>query len=1034
MKPNFALHLDPKGITLLHRTNQGWHRTGEISFDDPDWSEKLGFLQKTASALAPNGITTKLLLPDSQILYTSVTAPGPEPAARRARIAEALDGLTPYRIDELVFDWCDSSEPGVVRVAAVARETLDEAETFARQRGFNPLYFAARPSEEKFPGEPFFGTTAMARTLIPEDETLERDTEPTRETPPPRVVPHAVPPRDQPPGSLDTLLALSERLHARSAQDETQDQAQRNIPGKTGPPLMPVRNRDGAEAETDPASAATKHGMPLPRSAVPAAGITAGSISDPLAATGPAEMQGNAPPGNTAAGAADGDNGPGAVPRPLPAPQEAPTLAPPGTEDAPEAVDNPPADNPPPGTLPFRADRADAIDSIAGAEGASETQDHQTAPDAPPGSSPETAEEAAEEDLTETSLRAPEDSGNTHAVPLQERTPEAVCPPTDQAPSPGGPADADTLMAAEDPENPAPTSTALREAPAESPPSAPAVPDPAASGSETAHAVTRLGPARTADETMDSLPARPVPVVQPAAERVPAHSPAPAAAASGTAATIIALVRGLAPRHRRKDVPPGLMLVLLLAIGTFAGALWLTIFAAPDAEGGFRQTVRQEGPPPASAPGTQAGNRAAGRATGRIPRPESRMAAARPDDAPPAAMTTSPELAGRPRTAETAPPNGIGPGDTAAMASVPPRTAPRPDAPLPPVRKHEPAPSETAAQAAESAAAPQSRTLPDREAERLYAATGIWLRGPAPLPQPADEQADEAYIAAIDPGIPTPDAVALPPLGTTPGDLSPPRVAPPVSPGSRFTLDGRGLVTPSPEGTETPDGIRVYAGVPPVRPPARSASAAAMPAPAAGPDLAGLRPRHRPDDLREISEKAALGGRSRAELSAIRPRPRPAAPQNAPGVNEAPTAQAVAASLKPAHRPRDFAKTVAVIRAAAPPPPSAPAVVADRNGNRAVAPAAAVPRSQTVAPRLPTRASVARQATVANAINLRRINLIGIYGSASKRRALVRLRSGRYVKVAVGDRLNGGRVVAIGENSLRYVKGGRNIVLQMPKT
>lgn len=86
-----------------------------------------------------------------------------------------------------------------------------------------------------------------------------------------------------------------------------------------------------------------------------------------------------------------------------------------------------------------------------------------------------------------------------------------------------------------------------------------------------------------------------------------------------------------------------------------------------------------------------------------------------------------------------------------------------------------------------------------------------------------------------------------------------------------------------------------------------------------------------------------------------------------------------------------------------------------------------------MAPSIPSNTSVARAATEENAINLRRINLIGVYGQPSSRSALVRLSNGRYVKVSVGDRLDGGRVAAIGESQLRYVKGGRNMTLQMPR-
>ena len=98
---------------------------------------------------------------------------------------------------------------------------------------------------------------------------------------------------------------------------------------------------------------------------------------------------------------------------------------------------------------------------------------------------------------------------------------------------------------------------------------------------------------------------------------------------------------------------------------------------------------------------------------------------------------------------------------------------------------------------------------------------------------------------------------------------------------------------------------------------------------------------------------------------------------------------------------------------------------------RVAAAAAVAPR--TVQPSIPSKTSVATQATVKNALNLRDLNLIGVYGKPSDRRALVRLGNGRYQKVVVGDRIDGGRVSAIGDNELRYTKRGRDLVLKMPR-
>ena len=68
-----------------------------------------------------------------------------------------------------------------------------------------------------------------------------------------------------------------------------------------------------------------------------------------------------------------------------------------------------------------------------------------------------------------------------------------------------------------------------------------------------------------------------------------------------------------------------------------------------------------------------------------------------------------------------------------------------------------------------------------------------------------------------------------------------------------------------------------------------------------------------------------------------------------------------------------------------------------------------------------------------NVLNLSQVNLIGVYGTPQSRRALVRLANGRFQKVKVGDRVDGGRVVAISDAELRYQKGGRNVVLKMPR-
>jgi len=391
------------------------------------------------------------------------------------------------------------------------------------------------------------------------------------------------------------------------------------------------------------------------------------------------------------------------------------------------------------------------------------------------------------------------------------------------------------------------------------------------------------------------------------------------------------------------------------------------------------------------------------------------------------------------------------PGGIASTEAIP--TAPTPDEPEEAVVEPEP-PADTAA------------VLSPEAAEARYAATGIWQRAPEPLAEPETTRLSTRDLAELTPAMP--DRAPLPGPGEMPGRLRDAFMAlpvPPPPPGTSFDLDENGLVRPTPEGALSPTGILVFSGPPARVPPPRPGDLPDVAPPFALPDVPDVRPRPRPADLvppaavtpppeavpeaeadeaTPTDENAALSPEEAeaeaddaetAELSAVpdlRPAPRPAdlvlstASASAAidaAVSDAiaaalvnPTELAVATSRKPNTRPANFAAIVDSAREAA---SDGSRVAANPEATPAVAAAA------NVTPTIPTSASVATQATVKNAINLRDINLIGIYGTSSARRALVRMKNGRYVKVEVGDALDGGRVTSITATELTYQKGSR---------
>ncbi|MAU51516.1 MAG: hypothetical protein CMN17_03890 [Roseovarius sp.] len=393
-------------------------------------------------------------------------------------------------------------------------------------------------------------------------------------------------------------------------------------------------------------------------------------------------------------------------------------------------------------------------------------------------------------------------------------------------------------------------------------------------------------------------------------------------------------------------------------------------------------------------------------------------------------------LAPKPPAPEAAPARpATVPAPEAPRTAPPPDKAAQPKAEAAPRTASAPPPSAPPPSAAPPSAAPQwAAPRTPEEARARYAATGIWPVAPGAPAEPPGGTLDTFYQTSIDGELNRGDAIALPAARDLAADARPPLPAPPPRPGQTFVLDARGLVAARPEGALTPAGVIVRAGPPPVRPPDMPVRAVPIPdltptpeARAAREGLSGIRPRPRPENLSEQQERGALGGLSRGELAALRPRARPASLIAAPepdaaaieaALGEA-TEQAVAASLKPRLRPQSLVRAV--------PRQQPQADSASDDGEPELT------RTAAAAPRIPTSASIAQQATTRNAINLRQVNLIGVYGTPSDRRALVRLPNGRYQKVQVGDRIDGGRVSAIGDDELRYRKGSRDVVLRLPK-
>ncbi len=1074
MKPAFALDFRDGAVAVLHRTARGWIVVGQTSFDSPDMEEALSFLRSTALGLSPGGVATKLIIPNDQIKYLSIRAPGPDAAKRRRQIATALEGRTPYAVADLVFDWWGKGEE--VTVAVIARETLAEAEGFAHAHRFNPLAFVAVPDNGSFQGEPWFGLTSVADQILAAGEKVDRDQDPVRilgrdAGPDAGAVKDAVPSADPVP-STDPVAVVQDAAPSASP-DLTPTTVSDPLPGPISAPLGdPVSAPVGGAGfeppvaiphpapKTDPVSMDRRI---LPDTATPAPIWTPEALAPQRQSWEPvtpkAEITAPTPPvaepvpepvpepvARTVKDAAPEPVAPAIVPHPVP--EEAPMALDVMDGQPDELTDEQAGDlaktanvslSPAPLAGVARAGATDK-DSLAN-QGFSLlrafTSRRKGAPVVAPTAEPMQPEPLAAKPTPKTEPGLAAFTAAVRAAPA----PVAFTTKAGSVTDPGLAGDSARGDRRSAPEssgmavigaarNPATLGKMTADRPAMARPLpvpmiAKGAPSKAAKGLKGFGAFVTApnagGPKKPRVATPPQAPGTP-----------PSANPSGVSPARPGTRPIGLGAKPLPQKGKPRFlglVLTGILLVLLALV-----AAWSTFFLAFNTEVATTTAVAELAQPAASD----------------IPAPEDEMLADLQDPADFTEAEAVPDAA----VAEA---DVVDPATELALTDDPAVTA-----------------------------------LPDPVALETAPDTGLVSQTGAATVSPAGDAQDEIFLAAIDspPQPPDPSALGAPSART---DALPSPAVPPPPYGTVYQFDADGRIIPTPEGIATPEGVLLVAGKPSLVPTSRpdavvaAALAAATPASApaigtgaetaagnpstvltdptaatsptapafADPALQGLRPQPRPASLQVPSQNGAaedptLAPNSDSRFASLRPQPRPSAiaALAAPTVDGAAIEAAVqsaslmtqgevlpqdsnpltvAVSRVPAARPKGLETTAASAAIAA----SAPV----EQAAAAIAPEAdAEPEHTGAMPSLPTTASVAKQATVKDAVNLSKLTLIGIYGSDGRRYALVRQPNGRLLKVKVGDKLDGGKVAAITTSELTYQKGGRAVTLEMPRT
>ncbi|MDB5660567.1 MAG: hypothetical protein JWS10_3182 [Cypionkella sp.] len=1103
MKPAFALDFRDETISLLHRSGSGWQLVGAVPLDTPDLTEALGYLRATALGLSPRGLETKVVIPNEQVLYLTVHAPGPDAASRHAQVTAALQGRTPYEVADLAFDYSGTGPE--VQVAVIAKETLAEAEGFAAEHRLNPIAFVASPEDGTFDGEPWFGLSAMAPSLVSDDSEVERDTMP---------------------------VMMASRGSHTAVRSVAEPEAEFATTFQADPqPEFVLEDAPVAEFEVETApeafdtpDAATGLTLPLDAEAQPA--YEAQPAHEPEPAYEPEPVYEPQP-------AYEPKPAPPFTPEPEPTPFYAGTLSS-EPEDILAAAEMREADTVAaqpelrPAARNFTPDPGLAAE-IAAASPEAATPDGIAKPALP------TFIEAQRGDV------GPEDDSALIAA-LADTLSAPIAQPVLPRPAP--------------PESAKPLQPEADEAPM-------ALDVADESGDDDSNDLEEAEP-QGAGAIRAALSAKAARVIDPAiAEDLP---PLPSAAALGAFSSRRQgndLLAGKAPALGAAKAAAQRPSAAKPLAGMQSGDMQASSAMQPSAmqRPGLQRPEAAVKPAKSGKPGLRGLSNFATPPSNGAVKPRSKVAI--PSALPPLKSTESTGANSAanpqpPRPATARSPGGFAPREPvkgkprylglvltvvllfllamiAAWSSysmgawniggdqpveVGAADSEGTDATDIPDANDEmladmqdPAELSDTASVSDPGAAPVEDIVPSPDAADAadqvadaMAEPATEAAAPAAVPEPAPAPAldvaaetappvnsttgtdDEIFLASTDAAPVSPDPLSLEqPLPQ--GDQLPTAQPSPPPFGTVYQFEANGAIKPTPEGIITPEGVLLRAGKPalvPTERPATVAAAAAAAKPAvtnptlpevalptatappvlADPALAGKKPKTRPAGLVPAStDQGALAPVIDSRLAGLRPSARPPgilsagrqAQQASAGASLAAQAEqlnqeaalsggsklAVAISRKPATRPRDLSRAVeAAVAAVARQPEPEPEPVAEPKPKVAAAPekntsaeADGEPEIASAAPKIPTKATVAKQATFKNAINLSKLNLIGVYGTQSKRYALVRTAAGRYKKVRVGDSIDGGgRVAAITATEVRYQKGGRLVALAMPKS
>ncbi len=167
MQPVLALELSTDGI-LLHKLSYDgvWRRISAAALNDPFLPKKMVAMKQAARASQGRFFKNQIWLPPEQIKGLEVKLTAKDPDERQAEAEEIVRANPDFGDGDYIVQYGEEDVNGNVKIAAVNRETLQEANRFASGYGFGCEAFTSRDRIEGFYQQPYFTLSAPPKIAV----------------------------------------------------------------------------------------------------------------------------------------------------------------------------------------------------------------------------------------------------------------------------------------------------------------------------------------------------------------------------------------------------------------------------------------------------------------------------------------------------------------------------------------------------------------------------------------------------------------------------------------------------------------------------------------------------------------------------------------------------------------------------------------------------------------------------------------------------------------------------------------------------